>query len=249
MRRPDRDRLFVLTGAGISAESGIRTFRGVDGLWRGHRIEEVATPGAFAADPLLVWTFYSERRRAAAGKEPNPAHRALARLESALGDRFFLCTQNVDDLHEAAGSRRVRHMHGRLFQSRCSSPACATPPFDDRWTLEGTAELRRCPACGALLRPHVCWFGEVPYEMDAIEDALERCDLLLVVGTSGVVHPAASFVALARGRGARAIYVGPEAPANAAAFDDLTLAPAGRALPELVDAWLGGPADRGAAPC
>lgn len=208
----------------------------------------MATPGAFAADPVLVWTFYSERRRAAADKLPNPAHRALARLEEALGDRLFLCTQNVDDLHEAAGSRRVHHMHGRLFQSRCASAACDAPPFDDRWTLGEGEALRRCPACGALLRPHICWFGEVPFGMDAILGALDACDVLLVAGTSGLVHPAAAFVAAARARGAGTIYVGPEEPANAAWFDDLRLAPAGVALPALAAEWLGESSGTDAAP-
>src|SRR5512139_343070 len=118
------DRVFVLTGAGVSAESGIPTFRGVGGLWEGHRIEEVATPQAFARDPALVWKFYAWRRSMAAGRQPNPGHAALARLERALGARMFLCTQNVDSLHEQAGSRRVTHMHGRLLQSRCSRPGC-----------------------------------------------------------------------------------------------------------------------------
>jgi NAD-dependent deacetylase len=233
------DVLFVLTGAGISAESGLRTFRGPDGIWNGRRAEEVATPEAFQEDPALVWRFYSERRRAALGKEPNPGHRALARLERALGPRLFLCTQNVDDLHEAAGSRRVHHMHGRLFQSRCSRAACPTEPFDDVADYDGGAPLPRCAACGALLRPHVCWFGEVPFGLDAIAAALERATVVLVVGTSGVVYPAASFVALARAAGARAWYVGLEAPANADAFDVVRLGRAGETLPALVAAWLG----------
>src|SRR5512144_191046 len=131
---PPRPRVFVLTGAGISAESGIPTFRGVDGLWRGHRVESVATPEAFARDPLLVWRFYSERREGARDKEPNAAHLALARLEERIQDRLFLCTQNVDPLHERAGSRRVVPMHGRLFMSRCSDPGCAAPPYSDEGT-------------------------------------------------------------------------------------------------------------------
>ncbi|HKO22543.1 MAG TPA: Sir2 family NAD-dependent protein deacetylase, partial [Candidatus Eisenbacteria bacterium] len=126
---PPNPRVFVLTGAGISAESGIPTFRGVDGFWRGYAIESVATPEAFARDPFLVWTFYSERRDGARDKEPNAAHLALARLEERIQDRFFLCTQNVDPLHERAGSRRVAHMHGRLFETRCSDPECARPPY------------------------------------------------------------------------------------------------------------------------
>src|SRR5208337_1097678 len=125
------DHLFVLTGAGVSAESGLPTFRGINGLWRGYRVEDFATPEAFAADPVLVWQFYSERRHRHSSVQPNPAHFALAELERTLGDRYFLCTQNVDSLHEQAGSQRAIHMHGRLMQSRCSRPACTTSPFDD----------------------------------------------------------------------------------------------------------------------
>jgi NAD-dependent deacetylase len=235
------DRVFVLTGAGISAESGVPTFRGEGGLWRGRRAEEVATPGAFAADPAMVWAFYSERRRRAAAVRPNPGHSALARLELALGDRFFLCTQNVDSLHEAAGSRRIVHMHGRLLQSRCSNAGCPASPFDDAGVYWTAAEIPRCGRCGALLRPHVCWFGEVPFEMERIVAELHACTVCLVVGTSGLVEPAASFVREARARGAAPLYVGPEAPANARAFQELRLGPAGEVLPELVSSWLGGP--------
>ena len=134
------DRLFVLTGAGISAESGIPTFRGQDGLWEGHRIEDVATPQAFAKDPELVWRFYSMRRSVAAACKPNPGHIALARLGEMLGKRMFLCTQNVDSLHEAAGSVHVFHMHGQLFQSRCSERACPTKPFEDSQTYKQRSE-------------------------------------------------------------------------------------------------------------
>ncbi len=237
------DRLFVLTGAGISAESGLPTFRGAGGLWRGRRAEEVATPGAFAADPALVWAFYAERRRRAAGVRPNPGHLALARLERALGERFFLCTQNVDSLHEAAGSRRLVHMHGRLLESRCSRPGCPLPPFEDAGVYDTADAIPRCARCGALLRPHVCWFGETPYGMDRIADALSACTACLVVGTSGLVEPAASFVGLARARGARTLYVGPEPPANAGAFEEVRLGPSGEVLPALVAAWLGGPGE------
>lgn len=231
----------MLTGAGISAESGLSTFRGVGGLWKGYRVEEVASPEAWQRDPRLVWEFYSMRRRAAADKQPNPGHRALARLEREIGERLFLCTQNVDDLHEKAGSQRVAHMHGKLFQSRCDT--CDRPTFDDRQTYEG--EVPRCP-CGGRIRPHICWFGEVPFHLDAIYAALEDCTIFLAVGTSGVVHPAASFVAHARsrqrrGQSVRAIYVGPEEPANLALFDQSCLGPAGELLPRLfaLSPWLG----------
>ena len=188
-----QDRVFVLTGAGVSAESGLPTFRGAGGLWRGYRVEDVASPIAWARDPLLVWQFYSMRRRAHIEKQPNPGHYALAKLEAALGDRLFLCTQNVDRLHEEAGSRRVVHMHGRLFQSRCDG--CARPPFDDANTYE--QQVPRCH-CGGQIRPHICWFGETPYEMDLIQRELQRCSRFLAVGTSGVVYPAAAFAAEAR---------------------------------------------------
>src|SRR6202012_3421327 len=149
-----------------SAESGLPTFRGADGLWRGHRVESVATPEAFRANQELVWQFYSERRNRHASVVANRAHFALAELEHYLGERFFLCTQNVDSLHEQAGSRRVVHMHGRLMQTRCSRQGCRTKPFDNDRLYTRRAEIPTCPECGSLLRPHICWFGETPYSMD-----------------------------------------------------------------------------------
>lgn len=232
------DHLFVLTGAGVSAESGLPTFRGAGGIWRGYPAQQVATPEAFNADPLLVWQFYSMRRRKHAEVKPNPAHFALAELERQLGERFFLCTQNVDSLHEQAGSQRVLHMHGRLMMTRCSRESCTMKPFEDSRGYETEAELPKCTQCGALLRPHVCWFGEVPYEMDRIFAELERTTVLMTVGSSGVVEPAASFVRLARRKGARTIYVGPEEPANGVHFDEVVLEKAGTALPEMVKAML-----------
>lgn len=226
------DRVFVLTGAGISAESGLPTFRGPNGLWRGHRVEEVASPIAWARDARLVWTFYSERRRKHRTVEPNPGHHALVQLEGALGERFFLCTQNVDRLHEQAGSERLVHMHGKIFQSRCERE-CSLPPFDDDWTLEGEAAIPRCP-CGGRIRPHICWFGETPFELERIFAELSRSTIFLAVGTSGVVEPAASFVRFARRNGrVRTFYVGPEEPANAASFDEVFLGPSGEVLPKL----------------
>ena len=229
-----QDRVFVLTGAGVSAESGLPTFRGADGLWRGHRVEEVATPQAFHANPEMVWQFYSERRKCHASVTPNSAHRALAGLERTLGDRLFLCTQNVDSLHEQAGSQRVTHMHGRLMQTRCSRETCRTPPFDDERQYLSRAEIPTCPKCGALLRPHICWFGEVPFGMERIFEELRMCTLLLTIGSSGVVEPAASFVRMARLHHARAIYIGPEEPANRRFFDEVVLGKAGEVLPALV---------------
>ena len=223
------DSVFILTGAGASAESGIPTFRGAGGLWRNYRIEEVASPRAWLRDPALVWEFYSMRRRVAAAVRPNPAHLALADLEGKLADRLFLCTQNVDNLHEQAGSSRVLHMHGELFKSRCES--CSQPPFADQACYDPPAPLPRC-ACGSRIRPHICWFGEVPFELDRIFAALDRCTVFAAVGTSGVVEPAASFVAHVRGR-ARTYYVGPELPANASAFDRCFQGEAGTILPGL----------------
>jgi len=229
-----RDRLFVLTGAGISAESGLPTFRGADGLWRGHRVQEVATPAAFRANPAMVWQFYSERRKRHATVTANPAHFALATLEQALGERFFLCTQNVDSLHEQAGSQRIVLMHGRLMQTRCSREGCRSKPFDDDRLYTQFAEIPTCAECKSLMRPHVCWFGEVPYSMDRIFEQLRICTVLLTVGTSGVVEPAASFVRMARMNHARSIYVGPEEPANRAFFDTVVAGKAGDVLPGLV---------------
>lgn len=223
------DRVFILTGAGVSAESGIPTFRGSGGLWRNYRIEEVASPYAWQRDPHLVWEFYSMRRRVAATARPNPAHDALAKLEEALQDRLFLCTQNVDDLHEQAGSRRVVHMHGELFKSRCDR--CRRAPFEDTETYVRPDEIPRCH-CGGQIRPHICWFGEVPYGLEEISEALDSCTTFIAVGTSGAVEPAASFVARVRGS-ARTIYVGPEEPANNFAFSDCYSGQAGELLPQI----------------
>jgi NAD-dependent deacetylase len=224
------DRVFILTGAGISAESGLPTFRGEGGLWRERRAEEIATLGAWKRDPQFVWEFYSMRRRKAAEVRPNPGHFALAALERALGERLFLCTQNVDRLHEQAGSHHAVHMHGELFRSRCEG--CSRPPFRDENTYEPPAALPRCE-CGALIRPHICWFGEVPFQMDQVVGALGGSTLFIAVGTSGVVEPAASFAARARNRRARTVYVGPEAPANSSVFGEMVLEKSGEALPGL----------------
>src|ERR1035437_5087890 len=166
------DRVFVLTGAGISAESGLPTFRAEDGLWAGNRIEDVCTPEAWERNPAKVWEFYSARRAAGAKAEPNPAHVALAELEARLGDRFFLCTQNVDDLHERAGSKRLIHMHGELSKAHCEND-CGRPPVEDRAIYRSLAEVGRCP-CGGRLRPHIVFFGEIPLEMDRIEEEIDR---------------------------------------------------------------------------
>ena len=227
-------RVFVLTGAGISAESGVRTFRDSNGLWEEHRVEDVATEEGFVRDPELVWRFYAERRRQCAQVQPNPAHLALARLGERLGDRLFLCTQNVDPLHERAGSKDVVHMHGELLKSRCFR--CARPPFEDGTAWQG---IPKCDACGGLLRPHVVWFGEVPFDLDRIYAALSAADLFVTVGSSGAVHPAAGFVSHLRnvpgasGRWAKCVYVGVEKPENARSFDECRLGKAGALLPSL----------------
>ncbi|MCE9578690.1 MAG: NAD-dependent deacylase [Deltaproteobacteria bacterium] len=230
------DDVFVLTGAGISAESGIATFRDANGLWENHKVEDVASPEGFARDPATVWRFYAQRRAQALTVAPNPAHRALAALEARLGDRFLLCTQNVDGLHEAAGSTRLVHIHGELMKTRCSDPGCERPPFVD--TRHDFAELPRC-ACGALQRPHIVWFGEVPFEMHAIKRRVQRATVFVCVGSSGVVYPAAGLVAemtyrKSMGERVRSIYVGLERPANAREFDEVVLGKAGLVLPALV---------------
>ena len=227
----ETDRLFVLTGAGISAESGLATFRGSGGLWNGYRVEDVATPESWEADPLLVWRFYSMRRQDAMMAAPNAAHLALAEMERNMADRFYLCTQNVDDLHERAGSMRVHHMHGSLFQSRCVR---CDAPFEDRSLYMVAEELPACGSCGSAVRPHIVWFGEIPLDMEGIYRELERATVLLVVGTSGSVYPAAGLVRIARGRGIRTIYAGPEEPENVQAFDEVLLGNATEVLPALV---------------
>src|ERR1700739_611360 len=231
MRLTPQDHLFVLTGAGISAESGLATFRGSGGLWNGHRVEEVATPEAWIANPELVWRFYSMRRRDAAAALPNAGHAALAALEQQMPGRFYLCTQNVAYLHERAGSARIHHMHGTLFQSRCVR--CRLP-FEDRALYEKATDLPRCLKCGAAVRPHIVWFGEIPLDMEVIYAELERATVLLVVGTPGSVYPAAGFVHIAQQRGIRTVYVGPEEPLNADAFDEILLGTATEVLPKLV---------------
>jgi len=227
-------RVVVLTGAGISAESGIRTFRGADGLWEGHRIEDVASPEGFMRDPVTVYRFYNERRRQLVSPDiaPNAAHAALARLEENLGDDFLLVTQNIDDLHKRAGSRRVLPMHGELRKTRCD--AChEVPDFDgdfDHATL--------CPACGCAgkLRPHVVWFGEMPLYMDEIYQALMNCDVFAAIGTSGHVYPAAGFVELAARAGAQTVEINLERSAVHSAFDEALYGPA----TETVPVWVAG---------
>lgn len=224
-------RIVVLTGAGISAESGLATFRDEGGLWEGHDPMTVATPEAFQDDPDLVHRFYDQRRAALERVRPNAAHEALARLGQALGDDLYLVTQNVDDLHERAGSPHVHHMHGRLRGALCQ--ACGT---SHDWH-EPLGHRPPCPRClRTTLRPDVVWFGEVPYGMYDIHEALWECDLFVSIGTSGLVYPAAAFVHLAAGR---TLELNLEASVGADGFDDVRHGPATEVVPRWVDEVLG----------
>ena len=227
-------KIVVLTGAGISAESGVPTFRDADGLWEGHRVEDVATPEAYDAAPSVVHQFYDARRAALAGVEPNPAHLALARLEQAVGDDLLLVTQNIDDLHERAGSTDVLHMHGALRSALCRS--CGT-----RVEWEGDlGDYPPCPSCHELeLRPDVVWFGEIPYEMERIFAALERCELFVSIGTSGAVYPAAGFVQAAAAYGARTLELNLVPSDGTHFFAESRHGPAGELVPAWVDEVLG----------
>jgi NAD-dependent deacetylase len=222
----------VLTGAGISAESGLATFRGAGGLWEGHRVDEVATPSAFAQRPALVWRFYNARRAALTTVRPNPGHLALVALERRLGpDLFTLITQNVDGLHQLAGSQHVLELHGGLRRVRCSGCGVVT----DRG-LEPLGDLPRCAACDALLRPDVVWFYEAlsPDIWERSDEAARTCDCCLVVGTSAIVHPAAGLIDTARLHGAAVIEVNVEPSAASARVDVLLLGPSGTLLPQLI---------------
>jgi NAD-dependent deacetylase len=193
----------VLTGAGISADSGVPTFRGADGLWRNYRAEDLATPEAFARDPRVVWEWYSWRRELIATKRPNPAHEAVVELERR-NKRFWLITQNVDGLHRAAGSQRLSEIHGNIWKVRCTGCGVVSDNREIPLSI-----LPTCRQCHALLRPHIVWFGESLWEEDLrrCDEALRVCDLLLVIGTSGVVYPAASFASVAKNAGALVIEI------------------------------------------
>ena len=232
--------IVILTGAGVSAESGIDTFRGGGGLWEQHRVEDVATPEAFARDPELVLRFYDMRRAAIQTKQPNDAHHALARLSrewpvKVPGGNVLIVTQNVDDLHERGGANAVVHMHGEHLNAWCT--AC-----DERRRWTGPLIDRpACLACGeAALRPDIVWFGEVPYRMDDIQDALREADLFVSIGTSGAVYPAAGFVRLARDLGARTIELNLERSQGSAWFDETRLGPATQIVPAWIDELLDG---------
>ena len=227
-------RVVVLTGAGVSAESGLATFRDAEGLWEGHNPDEVATPGAFARDPALVQRFYDERRAALTNVLPNSAHLALAQLEQALGDDLLLVTQNIDDLHERAGSSRVLHLHGELRSALCTS--CQSR---HRW-LGRLLARPACPSCGAQrLRPDVVWFGEFPYRMSEVFSALKDADIFCAIGTSGVVYPAAGFGLDAAAYGARTVELNLAQSAVAPWFHEVRSGPATELVPDWVDEVLG----------
>ena len=230
--------IVILTGAGISAESGLATFRGPDGLWEGHRVEDVATPEAFRRDPALVHAFYDARRARLGPVEPNAAHQALARLDAEWPGELLIVTQNVDDLHERAGAKRLLHMHGEL-----SSAWCRACDARMRWEAE-MAHGPACPRCGVAgkLRPDIVWFGEMPYDMDRIDRALMNADLFVSIGTSGAVYPAAGFVETARYVGARTLEMNLEPSLGADLFDESRTGKAGALVPEWVEEVLN---DRG----
>ncbi|HEX2750410.1 MAG TPA: NAD-dependent deacylase [Verrucomicrobiales bacterium] len=227
-------RIVILTGAGISAESGVPTFRDAGGLWEGHRVEDVATPEAFERNPELVQRFYNLRREAIQTKEPNAAHRAIAKLQQAWPGMITLVAQNIDDLHERGGSAEVIHMHGELLKSRCA--AC-----DGLQECLGEISASdTCPACGqtGMLRPHVVWFGEIPLYMEEIAAALQQADLFAAIGTSGVVYPAAGFVNHANQFGVPTIEFNLEETAASFAFDETRAGKAGDTVPAWVEELL-----------
>jgi len=230
IERLQSGRVLALTGAGVSAESGLATFRGPDGLWEGRDPTELATPEAFKRDPKTVWRFYTERREAAAAALPNPGHRALATLEAALDDRFLLATQNVDGLHERAGNQRIVRLHGSLWQLRCTR--CG-----DEYEDLDLAASHRC-ACGGRRRPGVVWFGE-PLPEEAFEraaDAAAAADIVLVAGTSSMVYPAAGLPEIARRAGAWTVEINPDHTALSDRVDERIATTSGTALPALVEA-------------
>ena len=236
MKLDPRDSIVILTGAGISKESGLDTFRDADGIWAKVRLEDVATPKAFERDPVMVQAFYNARRRALTGHlvAPNAAHAALAALEAAWPGEVLLVTQNIDDLHQRAGSRSIIPMHGELMKARCLLCEEVSP-----WS-EDLSAADSCPSCGRVggLRPHVVWFGEVPLEMERIFDALLRCSLFVSIGTSGHVYPAAGFVSAAGSRGAYTTELNLEPSAGASMFDECIHGQAGTIVPAFVQRLL-----------
>ncbi len=228
--------IVILTGAGISAESGLGTFRDTDGLWTRYDLNEVATPEGFARNPQLVHDFYNARRANCQGAQPNAAHRALARLQSEHSGRVTIITQNVDDLHERGGTRDVIHMHGVLSGALCA--AC-----DHRWAAtQIMSPDDRCPACHrTATRPDIVWFGEMPYRMAEIDRHLSTADLFVAIGTSGNVYPAAGFVAEAHAAGAETLELNLEPSTMAGTFDAARIGPASQVVPEWVSGLLDPP--------
>ena len=228
-------KVVILTGAGISAESGIRTFRASDGLWEEHRIEDVATPMGWERNPQLVWDFYQARRNQLFEVEPNPGHTALTTLEDHLED-LLLVTQNVDNLHERAGSKNLIHIHGELEKLRCEECHHVDVMMEPQDL--GTSFVS-CPVCSnTMMRPHIVWFHEMPMQMAEIEKALNQCDVFISIGTSGHVYPAAGFLASAKQRGSYCIGINLDAPLNYDLFDEFHQGKAGEILPELVHQWI-----------
>jgi len=221
-------KIVVLTGAGISAESGIRTFRDADGLWENEPVQVMATPEGFNREPKRVISFYDKLRNSLKNAEPNAAHHALVKLEEKFGDDFLLITQNVDDLHQRAGSKRIIAMHGELLKVRCLGKeehvmACIGDQPD------------ACPICGAKMRPHIVWFGEVPFEMERIQKSLTKCNLFAYIGTSGLVYPAAGFKQVAKSYGAHVVCLNLEMGSGA---DEFIIGKAGEHVPKWVDSLL-----------
>ena len=232
--------IVILTGAGISAESGLETFRGAGGLWCGHRVEDVATPEAFARDPKLVHEFYNMRRAGLLNPaiQPNPAHKALARLEEKWDGEVLVITQNIDDLHERGGSQNLLHMHGEILKAFCLHCSHGTGVKVECRTDLSTDNS--CPSCGQKggLRPDIVWFGEMPYHMDEIYAALSNCALFIAIGTSGHVYPAAGFVREALSAGALSVEMNLEPSLSASVFDHSIVGLAGTTVPQFVKSLL-----------
>jgi len=227
-------KVVILTGAGISAESGLRTFRDNDGLWEEYRIEDVCTPMAFKRNPVLVWQFYKLRYHQLSNVIPNKGHEALVSLEQYLGDNFTLITQNVDQLHQKAGSKRVIEMHGRLTMGFCTRCHAEFNLVD----VDLSKDIPICSQCGGVLRPDIVWFGEIPYQMELIEDKLVNADYFLVIGSSGVVYPAAGFLQIAKQLNIPTIGVNLDAPDNVQQIDEFHQGKSGEILPKLVNLWI-----------
>lgn len=229
-------RVVVLTGAGISAESGIRTFRANDGVWENHRIEDVATPFAWERDPKLVWEFYQERRRQLLNVVPNSAHHALVSLENYL-DEFLLITQNVDDLHSRAGSEKLIYIHGELRKLRCETCGQIIDAMNEEHLQDRYVECTQCS--NKKLRPHIVWFHEMPFRMDEIYHAVRGCDVFVAIGTSGHVYPAAGLLSVAKDVGSHCIGINLDPPENVALFDEFHQGLAGELVPALISKWTG----------